>query len=278
MTCPFCSSVSSAVEQAAIARPRNPSTGFAETAASTSRLPSRSSSPSGVQTRTARIRFSVSVPVLSVQITVVEPSVSTALKRFTSAPRRARPATPTASASVIVGSRPSGTFATMRPTANVNASSSGSPATSQPIGRNARPARTATRAMSHATRRTCSSSGLSSASTRSESAAIRPSSVCIPVANTSASPSPPTQAVPLNTSSRASSSGPVASANSAERKTGCDSPVSVDRSTSTAPSRRRASAEIRSPSASRRMSPGTSVRASTVWRVPSRRTVACGGR
>ena len=32
------------------------------------------------------------------------------------------------------------------------------------------------------------------------------------------------------------------------RRTGCDSPVSVDRSTSTAPSSRRASAEIRSPS------------------------------
>ena len=50
---------------------------------------SRSSSPAAVQTRTARIRFSVSVPVLSVQMTVVEPSVSTALSRLTSAPRRA---------------------------------------------------------------------------------------------------------------------------------------------------------------------------------------------
>ena len=68
-----------------------------------------------------RIRFSVSVPVLSVQITVVEPSVSTALSRLTTAPRRASSRTPTASASVIVGSRPSGTLATSRPMAKVNA-------------------------------------------------------------------------------------------------------------------------------------------------------------
>jgi hypothetical protein len=38
-------------------------------------------SPSSVQTAAARMRFSVSVPVLSVQMTVVEPSVSTAERR-----------------------------------------------------------------------------------------------------------------------------------------------------------------------------------------------------
>src|SRR5450631_465913 len=57
---------------------------------------------------TTRIRFSVSVPVLSVQITSVEPSVSTALSRFTSAPRRANPRTPIASASVMTGNVPEG--------------------------------------------------------------------------------------------------------------------------------------------------------------------------
>ena len=61
------------------------------------------------------MRFSVRVPVLSVQMTLVAPRVSTALRRFTSAPPRARRRTPTASASVIVGSRPSGTFATSSP-------------------------------------------------------------------------------------------------------------------------------------------------------------------
>ena len=45
-------------------------------------------------------------------------------------------------------------------------------------------------AMSQATRLTCDSSGLSSWSTRSDNAAMRPSSVCIPVANTRARASP----------------------------------------------------------------------------------------
>ena len=266
---------SSAVLQDAAARPRSARTGFAATAAPTSLSPSRSTSPSGVQIRIARIRFSVSVPVLSVQITVVEPSVSTALRRLTRAPCRARVATPTASASVIVGNRPSGTFATISPIAKLSASCSGNPATSQPIGRNASPAATATSAISQATRRTCRSSGLGSTSTRSVRAAIRPSSVCIPVANTSPDAAPPTQLVPLKTTSRASSGVLAGPPRPAPRKTGCDSPVRVDRSTSTAPSRRRASAEILSPSSSRRTSPGTSVAASTSCASPSRSTPAC---
>ena len=83
---------------------------------------------------------------------------------------------------MIVGRSPSGTFATISPIAKLYASFSGSPAPSQPIGRNARPTTTATIAISQATRRTFSSSGLGSGFTRSDSAAIRPSSDCIPVA------------------------------------------------------------------------------------------------
>ena len=49
---------------------------------------------------------------------------------------------------------------------------------------NTRPAATATAAMSHATRRTSRSSGLGSRAPRCDSAAIRPSSVRIPVART----------------------------------------------------------------------------------------------
>ncbi len=197
-------------------------------------------------------------------MTSAEPSVSIALSRLTSAPRRASIATPIASARVIVGSSPSGTFATIRPIANLNASASGKPAASQPIGRKASPATTATRAISQATRRTWRSSGLSSVSTRSVSAAMRPSSVCMPVLTTSAFASPPTQDDPLNTRFRASIRGPLVSRSSTERYTGCDSPVSVERSTSSAPSIRRPSAEMRSPSASTRTSPGTSVAASIV--------------
>ena len=129
-----------------------------------------------VQIRSTRIRFSVSVPVLSVQITVVAPSVSTALSRLTRAPPRASRRTPSASASVIVGSSPSGTLATSRPIANISASWKGSPA-NMPMGRTRCPATTAIRAISHATRRTCRWSGLSSWRVRCDSAAIRPSSV-----------------------------------------------------------------------------------------------------
>ena len=50
-------------------------------------------------------------------------------------------------------------------------------------GTNAAPVTKAISAISQATCRTCVSSGLSSRSTRSDSAAMRPSSVCIPVAN-----------------------------------------------------------------------------------------------
>ena len=151
---------------------------------------SRSSSPPGSQIRVARIRFSVSVPVLSVQITSVEPSVSTALRRLTTAPWRTSPRTPTARASVITGSSPSGTLPTSSPIANTTASENGSPAPKAASGTKAMPIATAIAAISQATRRTWRSSGLSSTSTRCESAAIRPSSVAIPVAKTSARASP----------------------------------------------------------------------------------------
>jgi integrase len=62
-----------------------------------------------VHTITGRIRFSVRVPVLSVQITSVVPSVSTALSRLTTAPRLASARTTTESDSVTTGSSPSGT-------------------------------------------------------------------------------------------------------------------------------------------------------------------------
>ncbi len=114
----------------------------------------RATGPEGVHTSVTCIRFCVSVPVLSVQITVVDPSVSTADRRFTTAPARASTRTPTASASVIVGSRPSGTFATSRPIAKLSASGTDRPVTVTPRSRNSNPAPTATAAISHATRLT----------------------------------------------------------------------------------------------------------------------------
>ena len=68
------------------------------------------------------ISFSVSVPVLSVQITVVSPSVSTDDRRRTSALRFAIRCVASASESVTVGSSPSGTSATVTPIANTNRS------------------------------------------------------------------------------------------------------------------------------------------------------------
>ena len=101
------------------------------------------------------------------------------------------------------------------------------------------------------------SSGLSSTSTRCESAAIRPSSVCIPVAKTSARASPPTQ----RRAAEDEVAAPRAAGRSCRRARprgapAATRPVSVDRSTSTAPSSSRASAEIRSPSTTSRTSPG----------------------
>ena len=192
---------------------------------------------------------SVSVPVLSVQITSVEPSVSTAVSRLTSARRAAIRRTPPASDSVIVGNRPSGTFATSRPIANVTAAASDRPASVVPAKKNTTPAPTAIAAISHATLFTWRCSGLISGLTRCDSAAIRPSCVLIAVANTTASASPPVHSVPANTTSSDSSSAAVRRTAAALRTTGCDSPVRAAMSTSSEPSISRASADRRSPSA-----------------------------
>ena len=162
-----------------------------------------------VQIAMTCMRFSVSVPVLSVQITVVEPRVSTAERRLTSAPRLARRRTPMASASVIIGSSPSGTLPSRRPIANEIDPAGERPA-NRPSGTNAAPIATAKAAMIQATLRTSSSRGLDSCTVRCESSAIRPISVCIPVASTTAVASPPVQSVPLKMRFAASRREPAA--------------------------------------------------------------------
>ena len=74
--------------------------------------PSSSISPEGIQNRRTVIRFSVRVPVLSVRMTVVAPSVSTADSRSISAFCRAMRHMPRASAKVATIGRPSGIAAT----------------------------------------------------------------------------------------------------------------------------------------------------------------------
>ena len=59
------------------------------------------------------ISFFVSVPVLSVQMMLVDPSVSTAAMRRTMAPRCAIRCMPMASAMVIATGKPSGTIETI---------------------------------------------------------------------------------------------------------------------------------------------------------------------
>ena len=92
------------------------------------------------------MRFSVSVPVLSVQMTVAAPSVSTLVSRRTRTWRRAIRRDAIASASVTVGSRPSGTLATMMPMANTKLAQRDSPSAS-PITKTMTPTAMASTAM-----------------------------------------------------------------------------------------------------------------------------------
>lgn len=132
--------------------------------------------------------------------------------------------------------------------------------------------------MSHATRRTWRSSGLAPGPTRPDRAAIRPISVCRPVACITATAEPVTHAVPLNTSTGESNRRSAVSIASAERSSGTDSPVSADASTCTAPRSNRASAGIRSPSSISSTSPGTNSLVATLITAPPRSTAARWGR
>ena len=73
------------------------------------------------------MRFSVKVPVLSVQITVAEPSVSTEVRWRIRTFRFARRWAASTSARVNVGSRPSGTIATMMPMEKMKSRQNGTP-------------------------------------------------------------------------------------------------------------------------------------------------------
>ena len=107
---------------------------------------------------------------------------------------------------------------------------------------------------------------------------MRPSSVFIAVATTTACPVPAATIVPINTMFSRSPSG----MSTCSKVTGCfvtasDSPVSVDSMhLSEAAVRSRASAATRSPASSARMSPATIPEAGIDVTVPSRRTFACG--
>ena len=220
------------------------------------------------------MRFSVSVPVLSVRMTVVAPRVSTADKRSINAFWRAMRHIPRARASVATIGKPSGIAATARAIAASAMRKGSSPVTSPttPIS-----AVSVSAAQTNCVDRRASflSSGELPGSASSTSCDMRPSSVESPVAVTTPTPLPRVSAVPLN-------SIEVWSARRASSGTGCtylctatDSPVSVDSSAARfEASTSRRSAEMASPASISMMSPGTISSADIMRAWPSRRTRA----
>ena len=173
--------------------------------------------------------------------------------------------TPTASASVIVGSSPSGTLATSRPIAKTTASPSGSPATSVPSGRNASPTddrderRSATRRC-----RTWRSSGLSSSLDALRQRGDAAELGLHAGGEHDAGASPPVQVVPLKTRSlrleqrAVPCSSSVGAREDRQRLAGERRHVDLERAPSS-----RASAEMRSPSSSSEDVAGDELAAST---------------
>lgn len=229
----------------------------------------------GSQSSTAVISLRVNVPVLSLQMTVVDPSVSTAERRRMRAPRSAMRCMPTASAIVIATGRPSGTIETIWLIATISTSGRGSerhiPSSTTSTNR---PSAAATSARPNWSSRR--SSGVLGSSACSVRRAMRPTSVRSPVAMTSATARPAVTCVPAYTMSRRSAR-PVASGTAVEDLlTGTDSPVRAASATcNCASSSSLASAATASPADSSIRSPGTSSAACTECSTPPRRTRTC---
>lgn len=153
------------------------------------------SRPSGSQSSVTVISLRVRVPVLSLQIVVVEPSVSTAERRRTIAPRAAIRCMPTASAIVIATGRPSGTIDTIWLIATISTSAIGN---SRHMPSNTtttkRPIAAPTSQRPNCSMRT--SSGVGGSTAAAVSSAIWPTSVCTPVATTTARARPALTKVP----------------------------------------------------------------------------------
>ena len=217
------------------------------------------------------------MPVLSVQITVTEPSVSTLGSFCTRALRRASRCSPSARAAVTIAGSPSGMAATARLTASISTSASSPPRAS------CRAAISATRSRQSSTswrpslaRRRCS--GVCGDAERSSRPAMCPSSVLIPVAVTTARPRPEATIVPMwSMFSRSASGAAWGSTIRGLFATVCDSPVSAASCVnSELADVRRASAGTLSPASISIRSPGTSSRAGTTVVSPSRTTRAVG--
>jgi hypothetical protein len=145
---------------------------------------------------TTAMRFCVSVPVLSVQITVAQPSASTLGRWRMSTLRFAMRCDAIASARVTVGSSPSGTFATRMPMPNRKLCQNGIPQGGAEQEEQVTPSADATIASVRETRTISRWSGESAGPVLCVRCAILPSSVVMPVAVTTARPWPATTEVP----------------------------------------------------------------------------------
>ncbi len=244
-------------------------------------VPLSSTRPLAVTTARTVISLRVRVPVLSEQMMVVEPSVSTEESRRTMTFRAAMRRVPSDRTTVVMAVSPSGTAATARDTAR-RSTSTRSPrarrcSTSTSVTAIATAMAMTAAPSSFPTRSSSFCSGVAPSPVARSEAAILPSSVRSPVPVTTARPRPEATAVPLHTmlvwSPRPASDsiGPV------PFTTAALSPVSADSAVRSAiASTTRASAAMESPSSSARRSPTTSAAVGTVRCSPSRITRAAG--
>ncbi len=233
--------------------------------------------PEAVATRWMVISERVRVPVLSVQITEAEPSVSTDDRRFTTARRLAMRCTPSASTTDRIAGRPSGTAATASATPSSRTVTTSCRLLMSATRNSVAITTTATTTMPMPSirprRPTSRCSGVRSSTTASSMEAMPPISVSIPVAVTMPPPVPWPIEVPLNTIELRSASAVSAGSAAVPLATGALSPVSEASCTLRAAAwNSRASAPTASPSASSSTSPGTSSRLAMRWTTPSRST------
>jgi hypothetical protein len=223
------------------------------------------------------MRFCVSVPVLSVQITLALPSVSTAIICRTIARRSAMWRIPTASTIVTTAGSPSGIAATARETAVKNISSGGVPCT-RPITKITAHSSSAPVPSTFPVTSSFFCRGVCGLSCMVSIRAICPTWVCMPVATTMPCPWPALTVVEAKHMLCHSPKGAVSGQSAAASLcTGTLSPVrALSCVCSCAACVRRRSAGTKSPACSSTTSPGTRSSAARRSVLPPRTTCACG--
>ena len=234
-------------------------------------------SPAGVHIAVTVILFCVSVPVLSEQIYVAAPSVSTAGSRLMTALLFAIFCTPSERTTVTTAGRPSGIAATARLTESMNALSMPMP---RRMLKTNISAQMASAPMPSALPIFASfiCRGVVGSSSSLSRCAIRPTAVSMPVCVTMAVARPAVMTVDEKTIFFISACAlPAGTENAASFSQGRDSPVSaLSCASSDCDFTSRASAGTRSPAQSFIRSPRTTSAAGTVCSLPPRTTQAVG--